>query len=140
DTYSFGASGSSERAFGTLRSGSLSPTIGVSFTNNTGFTITGLIVKYLGEQWRLGTANRGPDRLDFQYSADATSLTTGSWTTDPSFSFSSPVTTGTVGALAGNAVANRRPANGSIGNLAIPNRADLRERRLDSAVGGSGGG
>ena len=30
DTYSFGASGSSERAFGTLRSGSLLPTIGVS--------------------------------------------------------------------------------------------------------------
>ena len=140
DTYSFGASGSSERAFGTLRSGSLSPTIGVSFTNNTGFTITGLIVKYLGEQWRLGTANRGPDRLDFQYSADATSLTTGSWTTDPSFSFSSPVTTGTVGALDGNAVANRRPANGSIVNLAIPNGSTFWIRWLDVDVAGADDG
>jgi hypothetical protein len=39
DTYSFGAAGNSERAFGCLQSGSLVPTIGASFTNNTGSTL-----------------------------------------------------------------------------------------------------
>ena len=58
DTYSFGASGSNERAFGTLLSGSLTPVIGAKFTNNTGLTITSMDVSYTGEQWRLGTANR----------------------------------------------------------------------------------
>ena len=42
DTYSFGASGNSERAFGGLRSGSLVPLIGAQFTNNTGGTISAL--------------------------------------------------------------------------------------------------
>lgn len=39
DTYSLGAAGSTERAFGGLQSGSLIPTIGAAYTNNTGGTI-----------------------------------------------------------------------------------------------------
>ena len=35
DTYSFGSTGSADRAFGGLRSGSLIPTLGASFRNNT---------------------------------------------------------------------------------------------------------
>src|SRR5689334_8908793 len=54
DTYSFGASGSTERAFGTLQSGSNIPTIGASFMNNTGSTIGQLDLSYVGEEWRLG--------------------------------------------------------------------------------------
>src|SRR5262245_43931600 len=42
DTYSFGATGSAERAFGGLLSGSLVPLVGAQFTNNTGQTITTL--------------------------------------------------------------------------------------------------
>src|SRR5687767_15766272 len=38
DTYSYGTSGSTERAFGALRSGSLVPIRGAGFTNNTGAT------------------------------------------------------------------------------------------------------
>jgi hypothetical protein len=76
DTYSFGIG--SDRAFGTVQSGSLISTVGACFTNNTGQPITSLDVSFAGEQWRLGTAGRA-DRLDFQYSTDATSLTTGTW-------------------------------------------------------------
>src|SRR6478672_7696074 len=36
DTYSFGATSSADRAFGGLQSGSLIPTIGAFFINNTG--------------------------------------------------------------------------------------------------------
>src|SRR6266540_243220 len=102
DTYSFGSSGSAERAFGGLQSGSLNPLIGVAFTNDTGSLVTVLDIAYVGEQWRLGTSGRGPDRLDFQYSLDATSLNTGTWTDADALDFSSPITTGTVGQLDGN--------------------------------------
>lgn len=78
DTYSFGAAANTDRAFGGLLSGSLTTTIGASFVNNTGFTITQIPISYTGEQWRLGALSR-VDRLDFQYSLDATSLTTGTW-------------------------------------------------------------
>ncbi|HEY8898025.1 MAG TPA: hypothetical protein VIM79_24535, partial [Niastella sp.] len=65
DTYSYGVTGNTERAFGCLLSGSVTPVLGASFTNNTGATITTLTVSYTGEQWRLGAAGR-VDRLDFQ--------------------------------------------------------------------------
>src|SRR5258707_143729 len=39
DTYSFGAAAGTERALGNLQSGSLVPTIGACFTNNTGGSI-----------------------------------------------------------------------------------------------------
>ena len=44
--------------------------------------ITSLAISYTGEQWRLGQVDTGraADRLDFQLSTNATSLTTGTWT------------------------------------------------------------
>src|SRR5690349_11089721 len=46
DMYSYGAAGSTERALGELRSGTLIPLFGAKFTNNTGATITSLDVSY----------------------------------------------------------------------------------------------
>ncbi|MUG95831.1 hypothetical protein F7734_27120 [Scytonema sp. UIC 10036] len=129
DTYSFGEAGSTDRALGTLRSGNLVPTIGASFTNTTGSTITAFNVSYKGEQWRLGTSGRGADRLDFQYSTDATSLSTGTWLSVDSLDFSSPVTTGTVGALNGNS--NSTVVTATITELNIPNGATFWFRWLD---------
>ena len=80
DTYSFGAAGGSDRALGGLLSGSLTPLFGAAFTNDTGQTITSIDVGFTGEQWRVGTTGRA-DRLDFQYSLDASGLTTGTWRT-----------------------------------------------------------
>jgi hypothetical protein len=81
DTYSFGVALANDRAFGTLLSGTLVPRIGAEFQNKTGGTITDLTIGYNGEQWRRGNARTiaNLDRLDFQYSTDATSLTTGTW-------------------------------------------------------------
>jgi uncharacterized protein len=106
DTYSFGSTASTDRAFGTLLSGSNTATIGAQFTNNTGSAIGSLDISYVGEQWRLGTLARA-DGLTFQISYDATSLTTGTWTTVSALTFTAPVTTGTVGALNGNLAANQ---------------------------------
>jgi hypothetical protein len=105
DTYSFGAASSTDRAFGTLLSGTLTSTIGAQFSNGNAFSMTQVVIGYTGEQWRLGVIGRA-DRLDFQYSLDATSLTTGTWTDANGLDFSSPFTT-TAGALDGNAAANR---------------------------------
>ncbi|MFN8456455.1 MAG: hypothetical protein U0401_17600 [Anaerolineae bacterium] len=66
DTYSFGATSNSERAFGGLQSATLIPVIGVCFTNNTGSTLNSLRIVYTGEEWRFGATGR-TDQLDFQY-------------------------------------------------------------------------
>jgi len=79
DTYNFGAITNANRKLGGLQSGTLNPTIGFYFTNNTLITITDLAINYTGETWRVGSANRS-DKLDFQYSTDATLLSNGSWT------------------------------------------------------------
>jgi hypothetical protein len=78
NSFHFGLSGNTERAIGGLQSGSNIPTIGFFLVNNTGSTITNVAIAYTGETWRIGAINRF-DRLDFQYSTNATSLTTGTW-------------------------------------------------------------
>jgi uncharacterized repeat protein (TIGR01451 family) len=119
DTYSYGTTGSSERALGTLRATTFVPTIGTFYRNDTGFTINSLQIAYTGEEWRLGTASRVvPDRLDFQYSTNATSLTTGTWTDVDALDFSAPNNTGT-GAKDGNDPANRTAINSTISGLSI---------------------
>ena len=139
DTYSFGATGSAERAFGGLQSSSVIPTIGACFTNNTGKPLTKLVIAYTGEQWRLGAASRA-DRLDFQSSTNATSLTTGTWTDVDALDFSTPNTTAPTGAKDGNAVANRTAISATITNLNIAPNATFFIRWLDFNATGSDDG
>ena len=148
DVYSFGAAASVERAFGTLLSGTLTPTIGASFTNDTGAPITELDVAYSGEQWRLGalgssgTPPRGPDRLDVQYSLDATSVAPGSgtWIDVDALDFVSPITGPTVGLLDGNSPSNRLSISGSVSGLSIAPGATIWIRWLDFNVSSSDDG
>jgi hypothetical protein len=139
DTYSFGATTSTERSFGGLQSGSLVPTIGVSLTNATGGVITSLAVGYTGEQWRLGTAGR-PDRLDVQLSTNATSLTTGTWVDADALDFAAPVSAGTAGALDGNATANRTPIAATITGLSVLPGATVWLRWVDLNATGADDG
>lgn len=139
NTYSFGATSNSERAFGGLQSGSLNPTIGACFQNNTGSTLTSLDIAYTGEQWRLGATGRS-DRIDFEYSLDATSLTTGTWTGVDTLDFSSPTTTGSVGALDGNVAPNRTAVSSSIASLSIAPGAIFFIRWTDLNVSGADDG
>jgi len=138
ETYSFGAAGSTERALGGLRSGSLVPVFGACFTNGTGSTLSGFDVAYTGEQWRLGTTARA-DRIDFQYSTSATSLTTGTWTDVDALDFSSP-DTGTVGAKNGNGAANRTARSSSIPNVSIATGATFCVRWNDFDASGADDG
>jgi len=131
DTYSFGVTNSSERAFGMLFSNSLASTIGASFTNDTGGTITSIAISYTGEQWRLGYSGRGADRIDFQYSTSATSLSTGTWSDVDGLDFSSPTTTGTAGALSSPSTAS---VSYTITGLSIANGAAFWIRWTDYNV------
>jgi hypothetical protein len=139
DSYSFGAVGSSERALGTVLSGNQSLAIGGSFVNNTGGAIASLAISFVGEQWRLGTQGRA-DRIDFQYSLDATSLTTGTWTDVNTLDFSTPNMVAATGAIDGNAVGNYTSVSGTITGLSIANGATVWIRWNDFNAQGSDDG
>ncbi|MCC6283595.1 MAG: hypothetical protein IT262_23520, partial [Saprospiraceae bacterium] len=90
DTYSFGLTGNTERAFGGLRSGSLIPTVGVCFTNNTDKIITSFTVTYTGETWRVGAATR-TDGVQFQYNQSTTGINgAGTWTSFSALDYFNP--------------------------------------------------
>ncbi|MCB1576386.1 MAG: Ig-like domain-containing protein, partial [Xanthomonadales bacterium] len=141
DTYSYGASGSGERAFGSLRSGSLVPMIGAQLRNDSGQALSEIAIAYTGEQWRLGTAGRS-DSLQFEYSLNAASLGDGgaSWVAVAALDFASPVTTGATGALNGNAAANRTLVSGSITGINLAAGASLWVRWVDTNASGADDG
>lgn len=138
NVYSYGSTGSTDRALGTLFSSSVTPWIGAGFTNNTGATITILLFSYTGEQWRLGTGGRR-DSLWFQYSTNATSLSTGDWTRVPGLDFWT-INTTTGGAYDGNQSANRRAITGAISGLSIANGATFYIRWNDYNASGADDG
>ena len=138
ETYSYGSTASTDRAFGMLQSANLLSTIGASFTNNTGGTISSLAINYTGEEWRLGTISR-TDRIDFQYSTNATSLSTGTWIDVDALDFTTPVTI-TVGAKDGNAAANRTAISNTISSLALASGSTFWIRWTDFNASGSDDG
>jgi len=138
DTYSYGAAGSTERALGELQGGTLISTVGACFTNNTGSTTTDLAVSYTGEEWRLGTAGR-TDQVNFEYSTNATDLTTGTWTPVSALNFITP-DTATVGTKNGNAAADRTAISSTISSLSIANGATFWIRWTDTDAAGADDG
>ena len=138
DTYSYGAAASNERAFGTLLSGTITSTIGASFTNNTGSAIGNLLIAYTGEEWRLGAAGRA-DSLNFQYSTDATSLITGTWIDFSALNFSTPDQV-TTGAKNGNVAPDRTALSSTISGLNILNGSPFWIRWTDYNPSGSDDG
>jgi len=105
-------------------------------------TVTALDVSYIGEIWRAGVTNRNAaDRLDFQLSTNATSLTTGTWVDYNSLDFSSPTINTTAGALNGNSSPNQTPVSFSITSLSIADGASfwIRWSDFDIAPGADDG-
>ncbi len=138
DTYSYGTGTSTERALGSLTSSSLIPSFGVQVKNSTTQTVTSINVSYTGELWRCGSTSR-TDQLDFQYSLNATSLSTGTWVDANSLDFVSPTMTST-GAKDGNAAANRSFITAIISGVSIPNNAIVWLRWKDMDASGADDG
>lgn len=150
NTFSLGGSSTvpsvnpnTERALGGIQNTNILPTIGAAFINNTGQTLLGVRISYTGEQWRLGNDTRtAQDRIDFQYSTNATDLLTGTFTDHDPLDFSSPIVgtaagTGVGVALDGNLAANRRTLTATLPMTVAPG-ATLYIRWLDfNATGGA---
>ena len=142
DTYSYGASSSTERALGSIASGNLLSRYGAQFTNNTGNTIDQLQISYVGEEWRFDPA-RGTtikDQITFEYSTDATSLTTGTWTAVTALLYETTNLTGTVGTRNGNDAAYRTSLSNTITGLNIPVGQIFWIRFVDINVSGTDDG
>ena len=140
ETYSLGTNGSTERALGSLASGSNIPSYGVTFTNNTNKTITSITINYKGEQWRAGqVARTNVDSLRFLYSTSATGLndTLGSWTEDVNLMLNTPNMTATTAAgIDGNATGNFTNKSGTL-TVSIPAGGYIILKWLDKNIGGS---
>lgn len=108
--YSWGSSGSGERALGSLVDSSAEViAYGVVFHNDTGADLNFVTVTYDGEQWRV--ASESTQKLAFYYrmtdrpiAQDGFSLhlTTSTWTAHTDLDFTSPVTSATAGPVDGN--------------------------------------
>ena len=120
--YSFGASGSTERALGSVGSGSVAPIyFGAKFTNNASGPITALAIDFNGEMWRRGNTATTGDGLTFAYSTSASSLSTGTYTNVPGLNFASlgNACSSTAGATNGNSTACRMHISAVIPGLSI---------------------
>ncbi|WP_414561676.1 MULTISPECIES: ExeM/NucH family extracellular endonuclease [unclassified Anabaena] len=101
--YSFGATGDTDRALGSVASNTTGDIYyGIRFLNDTDVVIPSLAINYIGEQWRNG-GNTTPQKLDFAYQIGATDLTSGSWIDLDSLDFLGPIATASASALDGNA-------------------------------------
>jgi predicted extracellular nuclease len=135
--YSFGTTGSTERALGSVASGTTGTIYyGSRFVNNTSSTITSLNIGYTGEQWRNG-GNTTPQKLDFQYLIGATSIDSGTYVDFDALDFTSPVATATTAALDGNATANRTALSSTLSGLNLPPGQEIWLRWQDTNDAGN---
>ena len=130
--YNFGSNGvnlATDRALGSLGSGSTARLTEFRFTNNTGLTIDSLTISWTGEQYRVGGTAAVDNELALFYSTDGSTFTAAG--TD-AFDFHTPVDAGTAAALDGNAAANRVTGlGGTISALSIADGATFYLRWVD---------
>lgn len=118
--YSYGLTDNTDRALGSLASGSTGTVVyGLRLKNNTGNTITSVNINYLGEQWRV--ASTIVNSLQFSYktaplieglTADEIQNNTG-FINVPDLNFSSVKLNGTASKLDGSLTENQKQINGS---------------------------
>lgn len=136
DCYSIGATGNSERALGSLRSGTLSPLYGVGFVNNSSSAITSITVSYKGETWRVGATNR-EDSIKFEYAIGATGIDTieGSWIRVTELDYIKPGQAAT--ATAGGSEIHSATLSRTISGINIPIGSTIYFRFNDTNAAGS---
>jgi hypothetical protein len=108
--YSYGASGSTDRALGSISASSVISNLGIVIRNTTPDILNRVTVSYVGEEWKTGgSVQTGgiPNSLTFRYSLNGSSVASGTYTAVPQLNFVSPVTTPVLTTLNGNDPANR---------------------------------
>lgn len=105
--YSAGSPGSTDRALGTLASGSGSYTIGVLFSNLTGTTLNSITLSFTAEQWRKGGSGK-PNQWICKYKTGAMDQPDLSGLQElPLLNFGSVISSTGAGSLNGNLPANQ---------------------------------
>jgi hypothetical protein len=134
--YSFSDSLSTERAFGSIGSGSLSESnYGSAWINTTGQVINNVEISYTGEMWRQGNTSRstGPDTLHFSYAVNAADIQTGNYLNYDFMSFYTPVLTGNLNtATDGNNPTFQSYKTSVLGNLNLQPNDTLWVRWTDA--------
>ncbi|MFZ6665726.1 T9SS type A sorting domain-containing protein [Peijinzhouia sedimentorum] len=144
DTYSFGASNDTDRALGSLASGSVAPIyLGGGFENTSiNQVYNGFDISYFAELWRRGSNSEG-DFLTFYYSTDASSLgdDAATWVEyDPLTARASDINLAGSGAQNGNSSSFRSQYNSVLSGLAVFPGETVWFRWVDTNISGSDDG
>ena len=124
--YSFGTTGSTDRALGSIGSGGVgSLAWGVAFRNDTAGLLSFTSLSFIGEQWRSGGTTSAPQTVSFSYqtgsgAADLTAGSDSAWTSLSSLNVTSPINNAASGALDGNDPANRLSVSSGLDLLLAP--------------------
>ena len=135
NTYSVGTAGGTDRSLGSLQSGTVIPSFGFWFQNNTGSTISGIDLSYKGETWRIGATGRS-DALNFSTSTSATTLGAvgaGTWTDVSSLNYVNASATATANA----SKLQSSTISGNLGALSLANGARMFLRWSSSDAAGA---
>jgi len=138
NAYNVGTTSASDRAFGTLASGTTAPVLGASFTNSTGGVITNISLSVTNEQWKSGSSSTVNEVVIFEYSLDATNLNTGTWTALTDLNLNEQLTS-TTAAAAVDGNTNKVSLSGTISSLVWPSGTTLWIRWRDADNTGSDG-
>lgn len=115
--YSYGSSGSTDRALGSVGSSSVSGWIAASLINNSSTVFTGFSALWNGEQWR-NAGNTSAQTMVFQYGFGSSFDGVSDWTTPGgNFDFASPLHTSSAGAVNGNTLGLTQGLGGEITGL-----------------------
>jgi hypothetical protein len=145
DTYSFGTSGSTDRALGSVSSANLISAFGARFDNTSTDTIAKLVISHRLEQWRVGDTISRKDTTWFYYSTTADSVqdtVAAHWTEVPGLMLNSVVTvsTSTSGdSLDGNASGNFATVSDSFAVAVSPGQHVIIKWKDKNMVGSDDG-
>jgi hypothetical protein len=143
--YSFGSSGNSDRALGSVNDFSTNSTTayGVRLRNTSGATLTRLSIGFTGEQWRRagGGSTNMNQTLTVSYRISASNITspdpanTASWTslTNLTFNTLNDARSGSGGTLNGNNAGNRTVLFLANISISLPNNSEIFIRWVDTA-------
>lgn len=134
--YSFGDSGSSDRAlggigagsgyFGKPDSGEVAGWIAVAFVNNSGITLSDFTVHWNGEQWHHGSGNDQSESMSFEYGFGDTFQSVADWIAPGgNFDWTSPVTDAKSAAVDGNQAGRVPDVGGTVNGHSWMNHKTL---------------
>ncbi len=143
--FSYGATSSTERALGSVASGTTIPAFGAWFTNNTGSALAGFTLSFTSELWRSSTLTNNV--LAFGYALSGGAATSSNFLTASVTAYAglnavgpSGITIGANSLQDGNLAANQQFVSASITGLSWGNGQDLFIRWQDTNDTGNDAG